>query len=246
MAILNVRFWLNCLRHEYYHLDSHALWQFTFTAADGDAAVCNSSGGWNRIWKIMEMYLRRWCFISVWALWKIKISLCLWEVRGWGWEGLAVCERKCARRCKSFSADWVPGPLVCCVRGRGCSSDIVLSKTSRQNVTKGANHELTSASPDVLLWSQKYLSSSSHSRSFIKTKHTAGFCKHACSRAWKRALVGNNQQTKKELKIGKIMSSKTKHSFIHLCLRGTSQGILSQIATDCMTIKPFWPDAKLL
>lgn len=105
MAILNVRFWLNCLRHEYYHLDSHALWQFTFTAADRDAAVCNSSGGWNHIWKIMEMYLRRWCFISVWALWKIKISLCLWEVRGWGWEGLAVCERKCVRRCKSFSAD---------------------------------------------------------------------------------------------------------------------------------------------
>lgn len=175
MAILNVRFWLNCLRHEYYHLDSHALWQFTFTAADRDAAVCNSSGGWNHIWKIMEMYLRRWCFISVWALWKIKISLCLWEVRGWGWEGLAVCERKCVRRCKSFSADGFQVRLCVCARARLQQRHRFEKKTSRQNVTKGANHELTSASPDVLLWSQKYLSSSSHSRSFIKKNTLQAF-----------------------------------------------------------------------
>lgn len=227
MAILNVRFWLNCLRHEYYHLDSHALWQFTFTAADRDAAVCNSSGGWNHIWKIMEMYLRRWCFISVWALWKIKISLCLWEVRGWGWEGLAVCERKCVRRCKSFSADGFQVRLCVVCAGEAAAATSFWEKNFQAKCDKRCKSRA-----DVSL-SRRPAVKSKISLLLIslpllhQKKHTAGFCKHACSRAWKRALVGNNQQTKKELKIGKIMSSKTKHSFIHLCLRGTSQGILS-------------------
>lgn len=77
------------------HLDSHARWQFMFTTADRNAVVCHSSDGRSQIWKIMEMYLCRQCFISVWALWKIKISLCLWEERGWGEEGPSVCAWMC-------------------------------------------------------------------------------------------------------------------------------------------------------
>lgn len=53
--------------------------------------VCHSSSGRSQIWKIMEMYLCRRRFISIWALWEIKISLCLWEERGWGGEGVWMC-----------------------------------------------------------------------------------------------------------------------------------------------------------
>lgn len=147
---------------------------------------------------------------------------------------------------QEFFCGWVPGPLVCLCAGEAAAATSFWEKNFQAKCDKRCKSRA-----DVSL-SRRPAVKSKISLLLIslpllhQKKHTAGFCKHACSRAWKRALVGNNQQTKKELKIGKIMSSKTKHSFIHLCLRGTSQGILSQIATDCTTIKPFWPDAKLL
>lgn len=106
-----------------------------------------------------------WCFISVWALWKIKISLCLWEKSRWGGEVQAVCAWMCVEMKRGSKRVFCMCAVNVCVfvHKRNQNSDIDFSKISRQNVTKGANHKLTSAPPDSLLWSQKYLSSSSPS-----------------------------------------------------------------------------------
>lgn len=89
-----------------------------------------SSAGF-RIKIITEMCLCRRCFISVWALWEIKISLCLWEESGRGGEGLSFLCAECVRvrRWHRFE-----------------------QKSPDKNMTKGTNHEPTSASPDTLLW----------------------------------------------------------------------------------------------
>lgn len=134
-----------------------------------------------------------WCFISVWALWKIKISLCLWEKSGWGGEVQAVCVHECVSRRNEDAGVF----FVCVCAMNVCVRHRFHQKFPGKNVTKGANHELTSAPPDILLWSQKYLSSSSPSlrSSFhfilllLQRKHTAGFRKNVCSGAWKCVLV---------------------------------------------------------
>lgn len=127
------------------NLDSHVLWQFVFTAADGDAEVCHGSGGRSQIWKrekkekkkIMEMYLCRRCFISVRALWRIKISLCLWEEKERereDEEGRGVCADDKKTGCESFfSSSPLPGWIFPCT---STTAKKKKKKLPRRNVTK--------------------------------------------------------------------------------------------------------------
>lgn len=100
MRLYDMYTWLNGWFQMYNH---------RWNASDmSNIILTHSSGGRNQIWKIMKMYLCRRCFISVWALWKIKISLCLWEERGWRREGLA-----CVCACVNVCADKISMRFFC-------------------------------------------------------------------------------------------------------------------------------------
>lgn len=120
----NVQSWMKCPRWDsHVRLDSHV--PCVTTRAVGTTFCLKK--------KTLEMNLCRRCFISVWALWKIKISLCLWEANGWGWEGLAVCVCGDEARMQEFFfcpgecvvSFWYVGMFLC---RRGWHSGIVFSE----------------------------------------------------------------------------------------------------------------------
>lgn len=188
--------------------NTHTLWQFMFTTTDRNVLVCHSSRGKSQIWKIMEMYLCRRCFISVWALWKIKISLCLWEEREWGGEGLCVhgcvCRRNEDARVFFFFSFSLCYECVCgfssvCVfvQKQDCDSHIVWNKNFQAKCDKRCKSRA-----DVSLFrhltvksSQKYLFSLSLPPSLCLASSLlppAPSSKPHCSLLWART-----QQCKK-------------------------------------------------
>ena len=186
------------IRHDWRNLKAHALWQFVFTTADRDAAAVVGT----RFENIMEMYLCRRCFISVWALWKIKISLCLWEESGWRGEGPAVCAGVCVQRNEDGFSCAVNVCVCVCAH---CNS--VLSETSRRKKEMWQKVQITS-------WRQplqtsccevknisaphlRRLHSEALPHVFPSSKITP---QNVCSGAWKRELVTVRLKKTKEIK----------------------------------------------
>lgn len=231
------------------NLDSHALWQFMFTTADRDAVVCHSSGGLSQIWKIMEMYLCRRCFISVWALWKIKISLCLWEERGWRGEGQRACGDEMRMHkfvfFSPFFSECVCFWSVCVfVHERDRDRDIILSFKKKKLPGKmwqkvqimSWRQPLQTCCCEVRNISPPHLcllhaGALPHLLPLLLHQHyAAGFCERAAMHENLWRLVsdqGTNKQTKK---------------WSNFVAEKSSRSILPLIATYCETDPPFWAD----
>lgn len=107
------------------------------------AAAAAVGTTFEKSWKYI---LCRRCFISVSR--KIKISLCLWDERGWGREGLLVCiQRGSETFFLLMQVCYCLEKLVSLWTSRPLRWHHFEQKLKRRNVTKCANCELTSASP---------------------------------------------------------------------------------------------------
>lgn len=105
-----------------------APWQSSLT--------CRDVSRTQNTWEIMELYLCHQCFISFWALWELKISLCLREESGCGEEGLTAHMNVWRW---NEDARISPPPPIPCFFSPFLWMCLCTSVTC--HITKGANHK---------------------------------------------------------------------------------------------------------